>query len=178
MTKHTKKVYSGLVIDIQLEQVELPNGRHCELEIIQHPGGVAMVVMNDQAEICLLRQYRHAVGGWIWEIPAGKMEPNEAHAVTAKRELIEEVGVDAQAWSYLGKTISSPGVFTEVIHLYLATELVPAQQQLEEMEVLEVHWMTLDKVMSMVKAGEIHDAKTLVALLYLQQYLEDKPLGI
>lgn len=171
MLKQIKKVYSGLVVDIQLEQVELPNGVTFELEVIHHPGGVAIIAMNNQNEICLLRQYRHAAGGWLWEIPAGKIEPDEPHAVTARRELVEEAGVDAQDWSYLGKTISSPGIFTEVIHLYLATDLVTAQQDLEEMEVLEVHWMPLDKVMSMVKAGEIYDAKTLVALLYLQQHM-------
>lgn len=177
MTERIKKVYSGLVVDIQLEQVELPNGVTAELEIIKHPGGVAVVAMNAETEICLLRQYRHAVDGWIWEIPAGKREPDEHHRVTAKRELVEEAGVDAQTWSYLGKTISSPGIFTEVIHLYLATDLIPAQQQLEEIEVLEVHWLPLQQVMSMVKAGQIEDAKTLVALFYLQLQLEDDPLA-
>jgi len=174
MPNTVKKIYSGHVVDLQLEQVELPNGVSCELEIIQHPGGVAIVAINEQEEICLLRQYRHAAGGWIWEIPAGKIEPDEAHALTAKRELVEEVGVDASDWSYLGKTLSSPGVFTEVIHLYLAKELVTAQQKLEEIEVLDVHWLSLDQVMSMVKSGEIIDAKTLVALFYLQNNIESE----
>jgi ADP-ribose pyrophosphatase len=177
MSENIKKVYSGHIVDVQLEQVELPNGVSCELEIIYHPGGVAIIAMNDRNEICLLRQYRHAAGGWIWEIPAGKLEPEEAHALTAKRELVEEAGVDAQDWLYLGKTITSPGVFTEIVHLYLARDLIATKQELEEIEVLEVHWLSLDKVMSMVKAGDIYDAKTLVSLFYLQQHLADENLA-
>lgn len=171
MSNKIKKIYSGKVIKLQLEQVELPNGVSCELEMIHHPGGVAVVTLNDRDEICLLHQYRHVASGWIWELPAGKLEPDEAHALTAKRELAEEAGIEAKQWTYLGKTLTSPGVFTEVIHIYLAEELTPVPQQLEETEVLEVRWLKRDKVMSMVSAGEIIDAKTLVGLLYLQQHL-------
>ena len=174
MSDKVQKIYSGNVIDLQLEQVELPNGVQCELEIVQHPGGVAIVAINAQNEICMLRQYRHAAGGWIWEIPAGKIETDEAHAVTARRELIEEAGVDASDWAYLGKTLSSPGVFTEVIHLYLAKGLTSAEQAHEEIEVLDVHWLSLDQIMSMVTAGEVVDAKTLVALFYLQNNVDSE----
>ena len=172
MSEQSKQVYSGLVVDILREQVDLPNGTRAELEIVKHPGGVAVIAINHKQEICLLHQYRHVVGGWIWEIPAGKREPDEPHEQTVKRELVEEAGVDAKRWLYLGKTVTSPGVFSEVIHLYLATDLIEAQQQLEDVEVLEVHWLPISKVMAMVRAGEIEDAKTLVALLYLQQHLE------
>jgi ADP-ribose pyrophosphatase len=130
--------------------------------------------MNDQNELCLLRQYRHAAGGWIWEIPAGKLEANEAHNLTAVRELQEEAGIRAGTWHYFGKMISSPGVFTEVVHLYLATQLSPTQLEHEHAEVIEVHWLPLGKVMHMVKTGELMDAKSLVALLHLQQYLSDQ----
>ena len=172
MTNVIKKIYSGPVFDLQQEQVDLPNGVSCELDIIHHPGGVAVVAINEREEICLLRQYRHAAGSWIWEIPAGKIEPDEAHALTAKRELVEEVGVDASDWTYLGKTLCSPGILTEIIRLYLAKSLLPAQQELEAAEVIEVHWFSLDQIRSMVKAGDIIDAKTLVALYYLQNNIE------
>ena len=171
MSNKIQKIYSGKVIKLQIEQVKLPNGVSCELEMIHHPGGVAVVSINERDEICLVHQYRHVTAGRIWELPAGKLEADEAHAVTAKRELAEEAGIEARQWTYLGKTFTSPGIFTEIIHIYLAEELSPVQQQLEETEVLEVHWLTLDKIMSMVSAGEIIDAKTLVGLLYLQQYL-------
>jgi ADP-ribose pyrophosphatase len=174
METKIEKIYTGSVIDLTIEHVQLPNGQDCELEIIHHPGGVAIAALNDQNEICMLYQFRHAVGGWIWEIPAGKLEAGEAHAITAQRELQEEAGVNAQQWHYFGKIISSPGVFTERVHLYLATKLSTAQQQLEHAEVLEVHWLPLDKVMAMVKAGEIEDAKSLVALFHLQQYLSEQ----
>jgi len=169
-----EKIYSGSIVDLNIEYVQLPNGQDCKLEIIHHPGGVAIVAMNEQDEICLLHQFRHAVGGWIWEIPAGKLEKDEAHDVTARRELQEEAGVKAQDWHYFGKMISSPGVFTEVVHLYLASNLSPAQQELEHAEVLEVHWLPLADVMNMVKAGEIEDAKSLVALFHLQHYLSER----
>jgi ADP-ribose pyrophosphatase len=174
MKTRIKQLYQGSIINLNLEQVQLPNGQDCELEIIHHPGGVAVIAMNDQKELCLLRQYRHAAGGWIWEIPAGKLEVNERHDTTAVRELQEEAGVKADEWHYFGKMISSPGVFTEIVHLYLATRLSPDQQALEHAEVIEVHWLPLSKVMHMVKTGELMDAKTLVALLHLQLYLSNQ----
>ncbi len=156
-------IYSGRVITLKAEKVKLPNGVCCELEMIHHPGGVAIVAENDQHEICLLHQFRHAASGWLWELP----EPE----LTARRELGEEVGMQAQRWHHLGQTISSPGLFTEIIQLYLARDLYAVQQNLEDEEVLEVHWFSLGKIMAMIQRGEIYDAKTLVGLFYLQQHL-------
>lgn len=169
-------MFSGQVVELSVETVTLPSGVECELEIIHHPGGVAIIAINDRDEVCLLRQYRHAAGGWLWEIPAGKIEPEEAHGRTARRELVEEAGVDAKDWTYLGKTLSSPGVFTEVIHLYLARDLVDAEPDHEEIEVIETHWLPLKEVEAMIKSGDIIDAKTLVALFYLQYHLEEQPV--
>jgi len=165
-------IYRGRVIKLNIEKVKLPNSVICELEMIHHPGGVAIVAMNGQHEICLVHQFRHAAGGWLWELPAGKIEKSEDPALTAKRELIEEVGVEAANWHYLGQTISSPGVFTEMMKLYLAEGLRDCQQQLEDEEVLEVHWFSVERIMSMIQEGEIYDAKTIVGLFYLQQYLQ------
>jgi len=166
-----KLIYRGRVIKLNFEKVELANGVTCELEIIHHPGGVAVVALNSKQEICVLRQY-HAAGGWLWELPAGKIEKEEAIELTAKRELIEEAGMRANRWNYLGKTFSSPGVFTEIIHLFLAEDLDSCAQSLDEEEVLQVHWFSLQKVLSMIQSGDIIDAKNVVGVLYLQQYLQ------
>ena len=96
MTDKQKKLYQGKVIELYLEQVILPNGVPAELEIVRHPGGAAVVAIDIENRICLLRQYRYAAGGWIWELPAGKLDPGEAPLVTAQRELEEEAGLCAQ----------------------------------------------------------------------------------
>jgi 8-oxo-dGTP pyrophosphatase MutT (NUDIX family) len=94
--------------------------------------------------VCLLRQYRYVADGWLWELPAGKLEPHEDPQATAQRELAEEAGARAAQWRSLGSYLSSPGVFTEVIHLYLATEVLPAATAHEASEVIEVHWVPFD----------------------------------
>jgi 8-oxo-dGTP pyrophosphatase MutT (NUDIX family) len=166
MTDSTKTLYKGRIIKLNLEQVTLPNGQQCELEIIHHPGGVAILALDGQQRMCLLRQFRHAVGGWLWEIPAGKREPGEAPIKTAHRELIEEAGVQANELVPIGEMVPSPGVLTEVVHLFLATNLKPVEQAHEAHEVIEVHWLEQAKVTAMVRAGEITDAKTVSALYH------------
>src|SRR5687768_8163882 len=98
-TKET--VFSGNVISVDVEQVLLPNGRTARYEIVRHPGGAAVVAIDDQQQVCLLRQYRPAGGGWIWELPAGRLEPGEPAENTARRELLEEAGCTAQHWESL-----------------------------------------------------------------------------
>jgi len=166
MSVTSKTVFTGRIITVNLEQVSLPNGRQCELEIVHHPGGVAIVAVDAQQRICILRQHRHAVGGWLWEIPAGKREPGEEPEVTAARELMEEAGMQAGRMQRLGRVVPSPGVFTEVIYLYLATELTPVDQAHEEHEVIEVHWLEKSRVEDMVRSGEVYDGKTISALYY------------
>ena len=166
MSGYVKTLYAGRVITLNLEQVTLPNGQQCELEIVHHPGGVAVIAVDEQQRICLLRQHRHAVGGWLWEIPAGKREPGEAAEVTAARELMEEAGMQAGKLQLLGRIVPSPGMLTEIVYLYLATDLTPVTQAHEEHEVIEVHWYDKAHIEGMVKAGEIYDAKTVSALYY------------
>lgn len=157
--------FRGRIVTGNVEVVELPNGHRVTLDIIHHPGGAAVVATDTARRVCLLRQYRHAVGGWIWELPAGKLETGEPPLTTAQRELVEEAGVSAAQWESLGGVISSPGVFTETVHLYLATGLEPAVQQPEAGELLEVHWVALDEACRRALAGEINDGKTCVGLL-------------
>jgi 8-oxo-dGTP pyrophosphatase MutT (NUDIX family) len=159
-----RHVFTGRVIEVNVERVELPNGSVAELEIIQHPGGAAVVALDTDDRICLLRQFRHAVGGWIWELPAGKIDNREPPLDTARRELEEEAGMAAASWRPLGDYLSSPGVFTEVVHLFLATQLTPLPARLEEHEVIEVHWLAFTDVLRMADSGELRDGKSLVGV--------------
>ena len=157
-------VYRGKIIDLILEHVTLPNGAVAELEIVRHPGGAAVVALDSENQVCLLRQYRHAAGGWLWELPAGKLDPGESPLTTAQRELQEEAGVHAARWEPLGKIISSPGVFTEIVHLFLARDLRSVLANAEAHEVFEVHWVSFAEALEQARTGEITDAKSLVGL--------------
>jgi ADP-ribose pyrophosphatase len=171
MSEERKSIFRGRVIDLALERVTLPNGRETELEIVRHPGGAAAVALDAQGKVCLLRQFRHAAGGWLWELPAGKLDPGEAPLATAQRELQEEAGLLAADWHSLGRMVSSPGVFTEVIHLYLARGLTQVASATEEHELIEVHWLPFDRALAMARDGEITDAKSVVGLFRAQPSL-------
>lgn len=160
-----KSIYEGRVIKVSVDTVDLPNGARVPLEIVRHPGGAAVVAIDAQRRVCLLRQYRHAAGGYIHELPAGKLEPDEPPEVTARRELVEEAAVSAQHWTSLGAYLSSPGVFTEVIHLYLATGLSPATAAPEADEVFQVEWWPLELAVERARNGELTDAKTIIGIL-------------
>jgi len=171
MTGSTQLVFQGRVIRLNLETVKLPNGEVAELEIIHHPGGAAVVALDEAGRVCLLRQYRHAAGGWLWELPAGKLDGGEAPLTCAQRELQEETGQTAQDWQPLGRIVSSPGVFTEVVHLYLARRLASVPSAVEAHEVFEIHWMDWPEAQAMALRGEIEDAKTLAGLWRAGQYV-------
>lgn len=160
-----KLIYRGRIIELTLETPTLPNGTWPELEIVHHPGGAAAVALDDAGRVCLLRQYRHAAGGWVWELPAGKRDAGEDPQRTAARELEEEAGLIARRWRSLGGILSSPGVFTEVVHLYMAQDLAHVPARAERHEVFEVHWLPLVDAVARVMSGDITDAKTVVGLL-------------
>ncbi|MFD2110504.1 NUDIX hydrolase [Thiorhodococcus fuscus] len=166
-------IYQGRVIDLSLETVELPNGGHVELEIVRHPGGAAAVALDDQDRVCLLRQFRHAGGGWLWELPAGRIDPGETPFETARRELAEEAGLDAADWTDLGFMHSSPGIFTEVIHLWLARGLDSRPLAHEDGEVIEVHWLPLSQALDWCNDGTITDSKTLIGLYRAGAYIKN-----
>ena len=165
MSFERKMIYDGRVIKVSVDTVDLPNGLRIPLEIVRHPGGAAVVALDDQSRVCVLRQYRHAAGGYIHELPAGKLEPDEPPDVTIRRELVEEAGMNAGSWQSLGSYFSSPGVFTEVIHLYLATQLTPVTARPEADEVFEVEWWPLEQAMERARNGELTDAKTIIGIL-------------
>jgi ADP-ribose pyrophosphatase len=159
-----KPVFTGRVIQVNVERVRLPNEAVADLEIIHHPGGAAVVAIDAHGNVCLLRQFRHAANGYLWELPAGKIDNKEPPFDTARRELTEEAGAVAGKWESLGDYVSSPGVFTEVVHLFLATELAPAQRGHEEHEVIDVHWKPLAEAVRMAQDGTIRDGKSLVGI--------------
>ena len=165
MSIERKTIYEGRVIQVSVDTVELPNGVRVPLEIVRHPGGAAVVAIDADNRVCLLRQYRHAAGGYIHELPAGKLEPGEPPEVTARRELAEEAAVSGAHWSSLGAYFSSPGVFTEVIHLYLATGLRAAGAAPEADEVFQVEWWPLQQAIERALNGELTDAKTIIGIL-------------
>ena len=174
MTDIQKTIFTGKIIRLTLDTVRLPNGATAELEIVHHPGGATVVALDAENRVCLLRQFRHAAGGWLWELPAGKLDNGEAPLLCAQRELEEEAGMLAADWQSLGKIVSSPGVFTEVIHLYLARVLSVVPTRMEEHEVIEVHWVPWVEALRMAQEGEIDDAKTLAAFLRAQVVIAGK----
>jgi ADP-ribose pyrophosphatase len=157
--------FRGRIIRVTTDEVVLPNGHRTLLEVVHHPGGAAAVALDDGQRVCLLRQYRYVADGWLWELPAGKLEPGEPPLATAQRELAEEAGVSARQWRSLGTCLSSPGVFTERLHLFLATGTAPAAIAHEHAEVIEVHWVPLERACAWAVDGTIADAKTALGVL-------------
>jgi 8-oxo-dGTP pyrophosphatase MutT (NUDIX family) len=164
MLKDKKIVYTGRIVTLETACASLPNGHSLDMEVVRHPGGSAVVAVNERREVCLLKQYRCVLDQWLWELPAGKIDNNEPPFSTAQRELEEEAGVQAAQWRDLGFMISSPGVFTEKVYLYLAMELRDVGQNNEDHEVFEVHWVGLEQALSWAVNGEISDAKSIIGL--------------
>ncbi len=165
-------VYKGRIIEVTLEEVQLPDGRRFSLERVRHPGGAAVVAVDNQARVCLLRQYRHVTGGWLWELPAGKRDHGEPPLDTARRELAEEAGCRAGRWTELGHVWSSPGVFDEIVYLFLAQGLEPAPMAHEAQEQIEVHWLPFGDALRLAANGELSDAKSLAGLFRAWKQLE------
>lgn len=175
-TLKVRTVFQGRILTVNIETVRLPNDHVADLEIIHHPGGAAIVAVDDVDRVCLLRQFRHAVDGWIWELPAGKLEPAEPPLTSARRELMEEAGVSARSWQSLGIYVSSPGVFTEIVHLYLARGLDSVKMSREPSELIEVHWVDLKEACVRAEDGTINDGKTALGLLRARSALRALPL--
>mgnify|MGYP001828344921 FL=1 len=164
--------YQGTIVDLGVETVSLPNGHIIRLEVVRHPGGSAVVALDEQKNVCLLKQYRHAAGGWLWELPAGKLEPEESAGLTARRELAEEAGVEGKIWQSLGSFLTTPGFCDERIHLFLARQLIRVQKQPEKHEVIEIHWIPFHTALQQVYTGQIYDAKTMLGLLLAAPHVE------
>jgi ADP-ribose pyrophosphatase len=169
----TARVYSGRIVSLDVDTVRFPNGAVGDLEMLRHPGASAVVPFLDDPRIedpriLLIRQFRHATGDYLWEIPAGRRDADETPEATAIRELREETGYSCGTMRKLTWIWTTPGFTDEVIHLFLATDLSPGATALEADEVLDLHVRRWSEVRDMVRSGVIVDAKTLVALLYVE----------
>ena len=167
-------LHKGRVFSLMNENYTLDNGVTSDMDFIQHPGAAAMVPMLSHQEVVLIKQYRHAIRESIWEIPAGTLDPNESPINCARRELIEEIGYSATDWHRLGTITPLPGCSDERIHIFLALDLKPAQQELDDDEMINVHKMDLSEAMQMILAGEISDGKTISGLFLASHWLDRK----
>jgi ADP-ribose pyrophosphatase len=158
-------VHQGKVFTLYRENITLPNTVNIDLDVIRHPGAVAILAMDTDNQLILIRQYRHALDGFIWEIPAGTLDPGEAHHICARREFAEETGLSAQNWQKIGEITPVPGYANERIHVFLATGLTKIDMTPEADEIISVHRKPISEVMDMVYSGKIQDAKTLSAIL-------------
>ncbi|MFZ9887490.1 MAG: NUDIX hydrolase, partial [Myxococcota bacterium] len=162
MTNVTE-IYRGRVVNLRRETVTLPTGIETTLDLMDHPGAAAIVPVDAQGHVVLIRQYRHAAAGYLWEIPAGTLDAGESPATCARRELQEEAGVSAERWTELGFIFTAPGFCNERIWLYLAEGLRPAALQHDRDEVItEIKHVPLREALTMIDRGEIVDAKTTV----------------
>jgi len=159
-----RNIYTGKVITLNVDTVKLPNGVTVDLETIRHPGAAAIVPIEDDGTVVLIRQFRHAAGGFIYEIPAGKLDSGEDPLHCAARELEEEVGYRASSFELLSSIFTAPGFADEVIHVYKATGLTKGRQQLDRDEVLEIVEMPLHRAIARIHDGTIRDGKTIVGL--------------
>lgn len=168
----TRRLYSGKVLDLDMDTVRFPDGSSGELEIIRHSGASAVVpFLSDPAgedpQVLLIRQYRYAADGYVYEVPAGRLDDGEDPETCARRELQEETGCAAGSVEKLTTIYTTPGFTDERIHLFVATGITHGEHGREQDEFLEVVTMPLSRALEMVRDGEIVDAKTVVALLYV-----------
>lgn len=167
-TLEVKNIYKGKIIDVNVHTVELPNGRKSSREIVNHSGGVAIIAYKDKDTILLVEQFRKPIEKIILELPAGKIEKDEDIELCGIRELEEETGYKAKEFSYLGKIVTSPGFCNEYIYIYKAENLYKGKDNLgDEDEFINVREMKIEKIKEMIKSGEITDAKTISAFMFL-----------
>ncbi len=172
MAKRSReKSWRGVFLEVVTEDIELPNGKRIEIDIVRHPGAAAIVPFVSEDDVLMIRQYRHATKGVLWEIPAGKMDPGEDPETCARRELEEEAGCRAGRLVALGPMWASPGFTDERIHLFAAFDLERVPQRLEDDEIIEIERMPFERALAMVFAGEVPDAKSALALLKAGHHL-------
>jgi ADP-ribose pyrophosphatase len=171
----TRRVYAGRVVRLDVDTVRFPDGSTGELELIRHPGAAAVVPCltdpkGSDPTILMIKQYRYAAGGPLWEVPAGTLDSGEAPEACARRELLEETGVTAERLEPLSAILTTPGFTDEVIHLFMASGLGRGTAAPERDEFIEVVPRPLSEVLAGIRDGEIRDAKTMVAILYMARF--------
>ncbi len=166
--------YKGVIVTVRLDRAQLVNGKIVKREVVEHPGGVTVLPVDENGVCTMVRQFRYPFGRMILEAPAGKLEPGEDPKESAVRELSEETGFTADEWIDLGACCTSPGFSSEVLHIYLALGLHEGRSHPDEDEFLNTEKIPLDELSRMVMAGEIDDAKTIVAVLKAEKYLRER----
>ncbi len=163
-----EQIYKGKVIDLSIEDVELPNGKVSKREIVRHPGAVAVIGLTEEDKLVLVKQFRKALEKTIYEIPAGKLEQGEEPLESAKRELKEETGYSVEKLTHLVSFYTSPGFADELVHIYFADNLIKGDRQLDDDEFLDNAEVTIEEALEMIGDQRIYDAKTVYAVQYLQ----------
>jgi ADP-ribose pyrophosphatase len=171
----TERLHTGKVVNLDRDTVRFPDNSTGQLEMVRHPGASAVVPLLDEPRsadprVLLIRQFRHAADDFIWEIPAGRLDPGETAATCAHRELEEETGMSADVLSRLTTIFTTPGFTDEKIHLFLAHGLKPGKHRREADEFMEVQTRKWSEAMSMIRSGEIRDGKTLVGLMHVESF--------
>ncbi len=170
----TRSVFKGKVIQLDIDNVQLPNGKLAEREVVHHPGAVGILAVNSNKKVILIKQFRRAIERITIEIPAGKLEKNENPLDCAYRELKEETGYTATFMEKISQIYTSPGFADEIIHIYKAEGLQKGDSLPDEDEFVEMIELSLDEIDELIKNGEIMDSKTLVALYYLKNQIIEK----
>ncbi|HBV97658.1 MAG: ADP-ribose pyrophosphatase [Peptococcaceae bacterium BICA1-7] len=166
----SETVYSGKILNLRVDRVELPNGNMTAREVVEHAGAVA-VVAQKEGRLLMVRQFRYPVGKVLLEIPAGKIEKGEDPLLCAARELIEETGYEAGEMKLLLSFFSTPGFSDEVLHVYLAGDLKYRGQKPDEDEFIQVEELPLERAVEMIGSGEICDAKSIIGILAVKSEL-------
>lgn len=166
-TTNKTSIYEGKIIDLEVHDVELPNGETSTREIVLHNGAVAVCALTSDNKIVLVEQFRKPLDDTMLEIPAGKLEIGEEREEAAKRELEEETGYKAKSLQLITDMYGSPGFTNEKISIYLATELLPGEVHLDEDEFIEIHELSISEAQEKLLNNELNDAKTIIALQYL-----------
>ncbi|BBJ28758.1 NUDIX domain-containing protein [Athalassotoga saccharophila] len=160
---NSSKKFEGKILKLYVDEVELPNGHKSFREVVRHPGASAVIVLLDDGQIVLERQFRYPINEILWEIPAGKLDKDEDPFECAKRELLEETGISALKWQKIGYIYTTPGFSDEKIHLYFASGISNGVRHLDEDEFLEIKYFKTEEVEEMIMKNEITDSKTIAA---------------
>ena len=168
----SQTIFEGAIVKLTVDQVRLPDGNPAQREVVYHPGGVAVLALDEEDRVYLVRQYRYPIRQLLLELPAGKLDHGQEEPIQgARRELAEETGLEAGEWTDLGHILASPGFCTEDLHMYLARDLTRKEQHLDEDEFLDVVIMPFEELVAQVMDGTITDAKTVAAVLKVKALL-------
>lgn len=168
----SRMIFEGRIINLRVDDVELPDGRRSTREIVEHPGAVVIIPVDDQGQVYFVRQYRDAIEESLLELPAGKLDPGEEPERCARRELLEELGMEAGRWQKLATFYSSPGFCDEIMHAYLAEDLTRGRTNADREEFLQEETRPLEPVGKL--AAEIRDGKSLAGILLAHKILEKR----